>query len=414
MGGGFALVQLLVRRRLTRLGETRRRSVRTRFRIVQEALGGAKDVKVLGLEEQFLTRFQEPARAIARTTIRFDLISKTPPMAMQALLFGGMLLVVIYLMTSYGDFDSVLPLVALYAFAGYRLLPAIQNVSTNMSALRYREPAVNSLKKELDEAPPPPTKNEREASLRERVSLDRAILLENVSYSYPSAARPAVRNLTLRIEANTTVALVGPTGSGKSTTADIILGLLRPQNGALRIDERVIDRTLESAWRRIVGYVPQQIFLVDGTVAQNIAFGMPTESIDQEAVERAARIANLHDFIVNEMPDGYATAIGERGVRLSGGQRQRIGIARALYRDPAVLIMDEATSALDNLTEHAVMEAVHHLSRRKTIILIAHRLSTVRDCDCIHMLENGELTGSGTYDELVEQHERFRAMAGAR
>jgi ABC-type multidrug transport system fused ATPase/permease subunit len=411
LGGGFGLVQLAVRRRLSRLSKQRQATTRARFRIVQEAFGGAKDVKVLGLEESFVSRFREPASQLARVSIQSQLISKLPPFAMQGLLFGGMIVVLLYLMATYGNFAEIIPLAALYAFAGYRLLPAVQGISSNLSELRYREAALNSLKKELEEAPPVPEAGS-ERDRMEAMGLQNELQLRDVSYRYPSVDRPAIRSLSLSILANTTVAMVGPTGSGKSTTADVILGLLRPQSGALLVDGTEVTAATERAWRRTVGYVPQQIFLVDGTVAQNIAFGVPDSRIDRAAVERAAIIANLHDFVTRELPAGYDTAIGERGVRLSGGQRQRIGIARALYRDPSVLIMDEATSALDNLTEHAVMEAVHNLSRRKTIILIAHRLSTVRNCDCIFMLEDGKITGSGTYDELVEKHARFRAMAG--
>ncbi len=412
LGGGFWLVQLAVGKRLTALGELRQETTRERYKIVQEAFGGVKDVKVLGLEESFVRRFTHPSKELARVGIQSHLISKLPPIAMQGLLFGGMLVVLLYLMTVLGSFAEVVPIVALYAFAAYRLLPAVQGISSNVSELRYREAAINSLKAELEGAPPLPSTDVDRTAANTPLQLRDAIALHNVTYKYPSAERPAVNAVSLSIAANTTVAFVGPTGSGKSTTADILLGLLRPAQGELLVDGMAIQPESESAWRRSVGYVPQQIFLVDGSIAENIAFGIPTRDIDRVAVERAGVIANLHDFVMRDLPLGYDTEIGERGVRLSGGQRQRIGIARALYRDPSVLIMDEATSALDNLTEHAVMEAVHNLSRRKTIILIAHRLSTVRNCDCIFMLEDGVVTGSGTYDELVEQHERFRAMAG--
>ncbi len=413
LGGGFWLVQIAVRRLLSRLGESHQAAMHARYRIVQEAFGGAKDVKVLGLEELFVARFREPSQTLAQVSIAFNLVSKLPPIAMQALLFGGMLVVVLYLMTSYGGFAEIVPLVALYAFAGYRLLPAVQNIASNVSELRYREAVLNSLKSELESAPPAPTIDTNEVRANTRINLHEALTLDRVTYRYPGADRAAVHDLSLRIPVNSTVALVGPTGSGKSTTADVLLGLLRPQAGALQVDGMRISEDSERAWRRSVGYVPQQIFLIDGSIAENIAFGLPAGEIDREAVERASVVANLHDFVKRDLPAGYDTEIGERGVRLSGGQRQRIGIARALYRDPSVLILDEATSALDNLTEHAVMEAVHNLSRRKTIILIAHRLSTVRSCDCIYMMEDGQLTGAGTYDELVDHHERFRAMAGA-
>ena len=232
-------------------------------------------------------------------------------------------------------------------------------------------------------------------------------------YAYPQAERPAVQGMSLAIPARSTVGIVGGTGAGKTTTVDIMLGLLMPDRGTLSVDGIPISHENLRAWQRSIGYVPQQIFLADDTVAANIAFGRAAADIDQAAVERAARIAELHDFVMRELPDGYATKVGERGVRLSGGQRQRIGIARALYHDPDVLILDEATSALDNLTERAVMDAVHNLGHAKTIVMIAHRLSTVRECDTIFMLEGGRVVAEGSYDELIASNRQFRALAGA-
>jgi ATP-binding cassette, subfamily B, bacterial PglK len=249
------------------------------------------------------------------------------------------------------------------------------------------------------------------AGLRGAVAAQAAAQPGEVHYRYPGASRPALQNVSFDVEACTTVGIVGATGSGKTTLVDIVLGLLRPESGVIRVDGEVLEDQSVRHWQRSLGYVPQQIFLSDDSIAANIAFGLGGKDIDMAAVERAAKVANLHDFVVNELPEGYQTTVGERGVRLSGGQRQRIGIARALYRDPDLLIMDEATSALDNVTERAVMEAVHNLGRQKTIILIAHRLSTVRNCDRIFLLEHSELIASGTYDELVAQNARFRAMA---
>ena len=218
--------------------------------------------------------------------------------------------------------------------------------------------------------------------------------------------------LNISIAAQSTVGFVGKSGSGKTTAVDIILGLLKPEAGHLRVDDVIITADNYAAWQKILGYVPQHIFLSDESIAANIAFGVPRKSIDREAVEKAARIANLHDFVEDELPDGYDTLVGERGLRLSGGQRQRIGIARALYHEPKVIVMDEATSALDNMTELAVMEAVHNLDSSTTVILIAHRLTTVRDCDYIYLLEHGQVIGEGSYDELSATHSRFRDLAG--
>ena len=241
--------------------------------------------------------------------------------------------------------------------------------------------------------------------------LTQAIQLSHVSYCYPNAPQSALKGIDLAIPAGSMVGFVGATGSGKTTVVDVILALLEPQEGALKIDGQPIAADNRRQWQRAIGYVPQHIYLADDSVAAKIAFGVNAKDIDRQAVERAAKIANLHEFVTNELPQQYQTTVGECGLRLSGGQRQRIGIARALYHNPQVLIMDEATSALDNLTEQAVMEAVHNLGHEITIILIAHRLSTVKACDTIFLLEKGELKAQGTFDELTQANDRFRAMA---
>ena len=205
--------------------------------------------------------------------------------------------------------------------------------------------------------------------------------------------------------------MIGATGSGKTTTVDIILGLLESQKGTLEVDGKIITKQNSRAWQRSIGYVPQYIYLSDDTVSANIAFGVEPKDINQEAVERASKIANLHEFVMDELPKQYQTEVGERGIRLSGGQRQRIGIARALYHDPQVLILDEATNALDNITEKAVMDAVNNLSKRITIILIAHRLNTVKKCDKIYLLDKGEIKNEGTFEELIKVNENFRISA---
>ena len=285
-------------------------------------------------------------------------------------------------------------------------MPALQNIYGAVTKLRFAGPAIDSLHKDLMSLQPA---NPHQAMAA--MSLIQAITLNQIQYSYPNAPQPALKDLSLTIPAKRTVGLVGATGSGKTTTVDLILGLLEAQEGALEVDGQAITEQNRRAWQRAIGYVPQQIYLADDTVAANIAFGLDAKDIDQAAVERAAKIANLHEFVVNELPQQYQTTVGERGVRLSGGQRQRIGIARALYHNPQVLILDEATSALDNLTEQAVMEAVHNLGHEITIILLAHRLSTVKACDTTFLLEKGELRAQGTFDELTQANERFRAMA---
>ncbi len=392
---------------LNTLGEARIQANQERYTVVSEAFGAAKEVKAGGLERIFIERFAKPAETYAKGQATAQVIAQVPRFALEAIAFGGMLLVILYLMAQSGSFAAALPIIALYAFAGYRLMPALQQIYGAVTQLKFAGPALNALHADLMGLKPV----EPYAMVSEPLPLNKCIELNNIVYQYPNANAPALNGINLSIPARSTVGLVGSTGSGKTTTVDLILGLLGPQEGTLCIDGQVVNASNRRQWQKSIGYVPQHIYLADDTVSANIAFGLAPEMVDQQAVERAAKIANLHDFVVQNMPQGYSTMVGERGVRLSGGQRQRIGIARALYHNPSVLVLDEATSALDNLTEQAVMEAVHNLSHSITIILIAHRLTTVRECDQIFLLEKGIVKSNGTFNQLVEQSDQFRAMA---
>jgi ABC-type multidrug transport system fused ATPase/permease subunit len=391
---------------LSRMGAERVIANQARFTAVSEAFGASKEVKVGGLEQAYIKRFSAPARTFARYQATAQVISQLPRFALEAIAFGGMLLVVLYLMAQSGSFASALPVIALYAFAGYRLMPCLQQIFSAATQLRFAGPALDVLHADLMSLHPVHPNPSQDT-----IALKQAITLDQIQYSYPNAPQLALKNISLTIPAKTTVGFVGATGSGKTTTVDLILGLLEAQQGTLKVDGQAISEHNKRAWQLVIGYVPQQIYLADDTVAANIAFGLDAKEIDQTAVERAAKIANLHEFVANELPQQYQTIVGERGVRLSGGQRQRIVIARALYHKPQVLILDEATSALDNLTEQAVMEAVRNLGHEITIILIAHRLSTVRKCDQIFLFEKGVVKASGTFEELIEKSYQFRAMA---
>ena len=392
---------------LKRLGQARIDANQERFTAVSEAFGAAKEVKVGGLEQAYIQRFAKPAKIYAKCLATAQVIAQLPRFALEAIAFGGMLLVMLYLMAKSGSFASALPIIALYAFAGYRLMPALQQIYGAFTQLRFVGPALEALLQDLLSLQ---AANAQHGHLSP-LPLTQAITLNHVSYRYPNAPQPALKDINLSIPVHSSVGFVGATGSGKTTTVDVILGLLEPQEGSLNIDGQPITTVNRRKWQRAIGYVPQHIYLADDSVAANIAFGVNVKDIDQQAVERAAKIANLHEFVVNDLPQGYVTTVGERGVRLSGGQRQRIGIARALYHNPQVLILDEATSALDSLTEQAVMEAVNNLGHDITIILIAHRLSTVRQCDQIYLLERGEVKASGTFGELTQANKSFREIA---
>jgi ABC-type multidrug transport system fused ATPase/permease subunit len=410
VAGSYGLVFTVSRRYLSHIGRERLRANEERFRVAQEAMGGIKDVKLLGLEPSYLARFDAPASRFARYHAAAQAIAETPRFILEAIVFGTMMVLLLVLLArAEGRLEAVLPVIGVYAFAGARLFPALQQLYASITQMRFAGAALDALHTDLMTTSVPKEVASPPAPLRLRERL----VLRDVRYAYPGAERPAIAGLDLAIGANTTVGLVGATGAGKTTAVDVVLGLLEPDGGTLEVDGVGVDAGNRRAWQRTLGYVPQQIFLTDDSVAANIALGVPRAEIDMAAVERAARIAELHDFVVRELPQGYATAIGERGVRLSGGQRQRIGIARALYHDPDVLILDEATSALDNRTERAVMDAVHNLGHAKTIVMIAHRLSTVRDCDAIFMLEQGRCVAAGTYDELLDRSRSFRELAQA-
>ena len=287
-------------------------------------------------------------------------------------------------------------------------MPAVQQIYQSLAKLSFVGPSLDSLYKDIKSLKPY-IENKNQQTL----PFNKSITLRGINYNYPNASRTALKDINLSIPIKSSIGLVGATGSGKTTTVDIILGLLQAQKGTLEIDGEVITDKNSRSWQKNIGYVPQSIYLADDTVAANIAFGVKTEDINIQSVEKASKIANLHDFVIEELPNKYETTVGERGVRLSGGQRQRIGIARALYHGPKVLVLDEATSALDNQTEKAVMDAINNLHKNITIIIIAHRLSTVKKCDKIFLLEKGKINNEGTFKELIEKNENFRIYSNS-
>jgi len=402
----YGLIFKVMSKTLNRLGRDSLAANTKRFVAVSEAFSAAKEVKIGSLESAYIKRFDEPAELYAKHQSASLAIVSLPRFALEAIAFGGMMLIVLYLMLQGASFTDVLPVISLYAFAGYRLVPAAQQIYGAISQLRIMGPVIDALYTEMTVLKISSVIN----ASSNPIILNQSIALNNIHYTYPNADHPALDAISITIPAQRVIGLVGSTGCGKTTTVDLILGLLEPQQGTLCVDGEVVNRANIREWQKSIGYVPQQIYLSDDTVASNIAFGIDESDINQDAVARAAKIANLHDFVINDLPNGYETRVGERGVRLSGGQRQRIGIARALYHNPQVLILDEATSALDNLTEFAVMEAINKLRHDITIILIAHRLSTVRECDQIYLMEKGKVIAQGSYDQLSASSKVFQEM----
>lgn len=410
LGSLYGAIYLVAKRWLNRIGKDRVAANRERFTTASEAFAGAKEIRLLGREQAYLERFRGPSKRFALHQANATLLQNLPQHAIEAIAFGGVLLLVLYLMSDGGGIANALPLIGLYGLAGKQLIPAFQKIFSTIAAIRFNMPAVDNIIEDLMTLP----HSNDETPFGQRATPmqpERELAIEELTFHYPDTAQPALDRLSLAIPVRTTVGFVGSSGAGKSTLVDIILGLLDPASGRVRVDDTTLHAGNMRAWQASLGYVPQSIFLADQSVAANIALGLSPQEIDHAAVERAARLANLHDFVTRELPQGYDTVIGERGVRLSGGQRQRIGIARALYLDPPVLIFDEATSALDNATERAVMEAINALSGNKTIILVAHRLSTVEPCDRIYVLSKGRVVEEGTWAELIGRESHLQRLA---
>ena len=380
-----------------------------RFTAVSEAFGAVKEIKLGGLEKTYINKFSDPAKHLAKNQATIQVIGKLPRYAIEAVAFGGMLLIVLYLISKSENFTDAVPVIALYVFAGYRLLPAVQQIYISSTQIRSTLPALDALYKtiaSLDKA--------KKNVSRDKLKLTNSIILKNVNYKYPNAKSVSLKNINLKIEACTKVGIVGSTGSGKTTLVDIILGLLEPLDGELEIDGNIVKETNLKSWQQSIGYVPQQIYLADDTIAANIAFGQNPKNLDIDKVENAAKIANIHKFIIDELPLKYQTKVGERGIRLSGGQKQRIGIARALYHKPQVLVLDEATSALDNMTENSVLDEIYKFGDKKTTILITHRISSVKNCDKIFLIDKGELKAQGTFSELEKENPIFKKVNSKR
>jgi len=384
----------LTRGRIAHWGEARQYHEGLRIQHLQQGLGGAKDVKLLGREADFLEQYRVHNTQNARVGQLQSTLQQLPRLWLELLAVSGLVMLVISMLAQGRALEAVLPTMGLFAAAAFRIMPSINRVLGAVQSLRYGLPGINTLYAELSLATP------EAADTRRPVTPFCAMLeLRQVAYAYSGAANPALKGVSLTIQRGESVGLIGTSGAGKSTLVDILLGLITPDAGEVRLDGQDIQANLRN-WQDQIGYVPQSIFLTDDTLRRNVAFGLPNDQIDDTAVQRAIQAAQLEEF-VSSLPQGMETFVGERGIRLSGGQRQRIGIARALYHDPAVLVLDEATSSLDTATENGVMDAVRSLHGEKTIIIVAHRLSTVKHCDRLYRLEKGLMAEEGATEYVL-------------
>lgn len=394
-----------LRDRIAYWGAQRQHHEGQRIRRIQEGLGGLKEIRILGTADHFLQSFLEHSRGRAKYSSRHILAQGLPLLFLEVLAMGGLLAIAASTMLQHKPFDFVLPMLGLFVGASFRLIPAANRILITYQEVRFSGPTIEVLHRELG----PWTPSEQEHATVVPLPLRKSIRIEHVTYRYPGSSREALSDITLEIPHGTAVGFIGTSGSGKTTLIDLVLGLLAPSTGHIRVDGKDIQEALEG-WQSQIGYVPQDIYLADTTIRNNIAFGHDARDIDDDSVWRALALAKVDDFVAS-LPEGLDTPIGENGTRLSGGQRQRIGIARALFRDPQVLVLDEATAALDSPTEAGVMDAVTHLHGIKTMLIVAHRHSSLAACDLILRLENGRVVARGSPAALLDVGDADAAAA---
>ena len=387
------LFQFSTRKRIHEWGIAKKIESRLVLKHLQQGLGGAKEVKIMGREQLFLEEHKKSVSASMEVDRRFMMLQVIPRLWLELLAIVGLVVLVLAMIGSGDSVSQILPVLGLFAATSFRIIPSINRILASIQTLGYSKPIIRSVFDDLQLLVPVTPKTGTE------IQFSTSVCFENVSFKYSNAVGNANENLSFCIGKGEAVGIIGHSGAGKSTLVDILLGLLQPTAGAVLVDGVDIQNNLRS-WQDHIGYVPQTIYLVDDTLARNVAFGLPDELVDHDAIARSIKAAQLDEF-VSTLPDGLDTIVGERGVRLSGGQRQRIGIARALYNDPEILVLDEATSSLDTDTEQGVMDAVKELLGTKTIVIIAHRTTTVSYCTKVYKMDKAQIVGSGLPSEMT-------------
>lgn len=408
LGGAYGLIYLSRQQFLKRLGSARIEANTARYKYLEEMLTGIKTLKIFGVEESFQKRYERVSEDFSTIHPKVQMTYITPKYLLETIAFGGILGVTLYLYTTTGDLNKSIPRLSLYAVAGYRLLPSLQRAFASIAKVKYNMPSLHKLYSDLKSSASAIDGEEEKSPM----PFQEKIRFNKVSFRYDNADVYQAKELDVTIKKGSTVAFVGSTGSGKTTIADLLTGLLiANKGGSVEVDGITITEENARTWQKNIAYVPQEVFLYDDTVKANVAFGVAEEDIDNILLEKALKMAEVYDFVSEELAHGVDTKIGERGVRLSGGQRQRLGLARALYRQPSLLVLDEATSALDSVTEKEVIESLKSLPSGITTVVIAHRMSTVRYADLIFLVEKGEVAARGTYDELIAANDQFKQMA---
>jgi ABC-type multidrug transport system fused ATPase/permease subunit len=397
---------------LNKAGRLRSTSSGSRIKWVNQALGSIKETKLLGREEFFIRKFHESTERYAQSGLTANILNNLPRLIVEIVAVSAILAVFLVAQNQSRNLQDLLPVLVLFSLAAMRLMPSVNRMTPAFNQLRYWFPALETVHHDLRTASYRNRRVTEESASMDRTNevLASEVALRNVCYRHPGSHSWSVRDVSLTIPRGSSVAFMGPSGAGKSTLVDLILGLIDPDDGEILIDGRPLNE-IRTGWQRKIGYVPQSIYLTDDTVRRNVALGVTESEIDNVRVWTALRGARLDDMI-RRLPEQLETEVGERGIRLSGGERQRVGIARALYHNPDILVFDEATSALDIRTEREIVDTINALTGEKTVIVVAHRLSTIRNCDTIFMIEDGRVTDSGTLDQLAARNADFRQLAG--
>ena len=403
----YFLIYKMFRKRMGIWGEKTSEFSNLKNKIIANGVSGHRELKVYHLEANTASHFKETERKLFYIDAKIQLVQLLPKYFIEMLAFGGLILICFYFIGLSQSASEFLPIISFFALAGYRTLPQAQSLYSSVGSIKTSFDAYEQMKEDLTACCKKPFFLRQDVS-GNRLPFEERIELEKVSFKYPESNERQLQQISIAIPKKGSVAFVGKTGCGKTTLVNVILGLIVPQSGRLMIDGKTVDHETIGDWQNNLAFVSQDLFLLDDTILRNIAFNWGNEPEDREKAIACAKNAEIHDF-VSSLPHRYDTFIGERGIKLSGGQRQRIAIARALYREPEVLILDEATSALDNETERKVMESIENVHGVKTLVTIAHRLNTVRNCDRVYLMDGGRIVDSGTFDELVERNEMFGA-----